>query len=101
MIKSHRTATRDRVRTTVDLPTVLRERIKEALERGAAKSQNALIVEAVERFLADLERAWLDAQFAEMVNDEAYQALQLTIAREFALVDWEAWQTVEVGDETG
>ncbi len=101
MINSHRTVTQDRVRTTVDLPTVLRERIQEALERGAAKSQNALIVQAVERFLADLERAWLDAQFAEMANDEAYQALQLTIAREFALVDWETWQAVEAGDETG
>lgn len=100
MIESHRSGTRKRVRTTVDLPITLRERIQEALERGVAKSQNALIVQAVERFLEDLERTWLDAQFAEMADDETYQTLQLIIAEEFAPVDWETWQAAEAGDET-
>lgn len=89
-----------KVRTTVDLPLVVKERVEQALERGAAKSQNALIVRAVEQFLEGLERDWLDAQFAEMAEDEAYQALQLSIAEEFAPADWETWQVVEADDET-
>lgn len=95
-----RTAAQGKVRTTVDLPLTVKERIEQALERGAAKSQNALIIQAIESFLEDLERAWIDAQFAEMADDEPYQVLQLKIAEEFAPADWETWQVVEADNET-
>lgn len=65
----------DRVRTTVDLPAAVRDRVQQAVERGAARSQNALIVQAIEQWLKDLEREWLDAQFAAMESDESYRSL--------------------------
>lgn len=85
----------ERVRTSLDLPQGLRERIRQAVQQGVAKSQNALIVQAVEEYLAQLERDWIDAQFAEMEHDEGYQVLNRQIEREFARSDWEALQTVE------
>jgi len=85
----------ERVRTSLDLPQELRERIRQAVQQGIAKSQNALIVQAVEEYLAQLERDWIDAQFAEMEHDEGYQALNCQIEAEFARSDWEALQTVE------
>jgi len=84
----------ERVRTSLDLPQGLRERIRQAVQQGVAKSQNALIVQAVEEYLAQLERDWIDAQFAEMEHDEGYQVLNRQIEREFARSDWEALQTV-------
>jgi len=80
----------DKVRTTVDLPGTLRERVHEAVARGAARSQNALIVQAVERFLRQAEQDWLDSQFAAMATDGEYRTLQLAIAEEFAPLDAEA-----------
>ena len=85
-----RSGTSGRVRTTVDLPEALRERVQEAVARGAARSQNALIVQAVERFLRQAEQDWLDSQFAAMATDDDYQTLQLAIAAEFAPLDAEA-----------
>jgi len=84
----------ERVRTSLDLPQGLRERIRQAVQQGVAKSQNALIVQAVEEYLAQLERDWIDAQFAEMKHDEGYQVLNRQIEGEFARSDWEALQTV-------
>ena len=73
-----------KVRTTVDLPETLQKRVQEAVARGTARSQNALIVQAVERFLRQAEQDWLDSQFAAMATDDDYQTLQLAIAAEFA-----------------
>jgi len=84
----------ERVRTSLDLPQGLQERIRQAVQRGVAKSQNALIVQAVEEYLAQLEQDLIDAQFAEMEHDEGYQALNRQIEGEFARSDWEALQTV-------
>jgi hypothetical protein len=38
------------------------------VRRGVARSRNRLIVEALERFLKDLEEAQIDVQFAEMAR---------------------------------
>jgi Arc/MetJ-type ribon-helix-helix transcriptional regulator len=83
------------VRTTLTLPAELRERIERAVGEGAAPSQNSLIVHAVEIYLAQQEEARIDAQFAGMAQDPAYQALQLKISAEFSASDWEALQTSE------
>lgn len=89
------TATREkeRVRTTLDLPRSFRQRIARAVERGAARSQNALVIQAIEDYLAHLEREWIDDQFAQMADDATYQTLNLQIAAEFEGSDWEAIQT--------
>jgi Arc/MetJ-type ribon-helix-helix transcriptional regulator len=92
------TTTQDKVRTTIDLPVHMRNRVQQAVERGAARSQNALIVQAIEQWLKNLERGWLDAQFAAMESDEGYRSLQLVIAEEFVPLEREAWQTAEAGD---
>jgi len=89
------------VRTTLTLPIELRERIERALGEGAAPSQNGLIVHAVEAYLAQREEARIDAQFAEMTQDPAYQMLQLQVAAEFSASDWEALQASEAGHEPG
>lgn len=90
------TAVREpRIRTTLDLPVSLRDRIQSAIKQGAAPSQNSFIVQALEEYLARLEEARIDAEFAQMEGDESYQTLQLQIAAEFAQVDWEALQTEE------
>ncbi len=85
----------DKVRMTLDLPVSVRDRIQQAVERGAARSQNALIVQAVEQWLRTLERSWVDAQFAGLATDEGYRAMQLAIAEEFARYDRETWQPDE------
>jgi len=73
-----------KILTTVEIPLQLRKRIEPAVERGVAKNQNALIIQAVEPYLDQLERAWIDEQFAAMANDDAYQALQLNMLDEFS-----------------
>ncbi len=85
----------DKTRTTVTLPVELRQRIENAVTRGAAPSQNSLIVRAVETYLTAQEEAWIDAQFAEMATDPEYQDLQRQIAAEFSVSDWEALQAGE------
>lgn len=94
-MRSDTTSRAGRVRTSLDLPRDLQEQIKQAVHRGAAKSQNALILRAVEEYLDRLKKEWIDEQFAQMEHDERYQALNLQIAREFEVSDWEALQIVE------
>lgn len=83
------------VRTTVTLPVDLMDRTQEILDRGIAPSRNALIVTAVERFLAELERQEIDRQFAAMADDAAYQALSEETAASFRDSDWEALSLAE------
>jgi len=83
------------VRTTVSLPATLVERTQRLVDSGLAQSRNAVIVAALEHFLEHLERQAIDAQFAAMADDEAYQALNLEIADEFAESDWEALMLAE------
>jgi Arc/MetJ-type ribon-helix-helix transcriptional regulator len=100
MLNSAYAGAQDKVRTTIDLPAPVRDRVQQAVERGAARSQNALIVQAIEQWLKNLERDWMDAQFAAMESDEGYRTLQLTIAEEFVPLDRETWHSSEAGDVT-
>lgn len=83
------------VRTTIHLPKKLMNRSKKIIKSGQVRSQNALIVKALEQFLDNLERKEIDAQFAAMANDVRYQTLNLKIENEFSESDWEALQTGE------
>ena len=100
MLNSTYAGVQDKVRTTIDLPASVRDRIQQAVERGAARSQNALIVQAIEQWLRNLDRSWLDAQFAGMETDESYRAMQLAIAEEFVPLDRETWQSGETDNAT-
>ncbi|PKO24076.1 MAG: hypothetical protein CVU38_00375 [Chloroflexi bacterium HGW-Chloroflexi-1] len=75
MLKPIYAVPHEKVRTTVDLPVPTRDRIQAAVEHGAARSQNALIVQAIERFLQAVERQWLDAQFAAMAEGKRHPPL--------------------------
>ena len=44
----------------------------------------------LEKLSAELERAEIDQQFAAMVEDEAYQTLQIEMTESFEESDWEA-----------
>jgi metal-responsive CopG/Arc/MetJ family transcriptional regulator len=85
----------ERTRLTVDLPKALVEKADSLVHRGAARSRNRLIAQAVEAYLKQLEEAWIDSQFAEMEHDERYRDLSLKVAEEFEHSDWEALQLEE------
>ncbi len=80
-----------KVRLSVDLPRGLVKQADAAVAQGAARSRNRLIAQAVETYLRHLEETLVDAQFAEMANDTAYQALAVQVSREFEGSDREAF----------
>lgn len=83
------------VRTTVTLPTTLLQRSQEFVDSGRIPNRNALIVAAIERFVADLEREAIDRQFAALAEDADYQTLQTDMTESFADSDWEALTQAE------
>ena len=82
-------------RTTVDLPADLLDRAQHLVEHGAIRSRNSLIVTALEKYLDQMEREAIDAQFAAMATDESHQRLMVSITEEFARSDWEALNEVD------
>jgi len=80
------------VRTTLALPADLLEAIDQAVQAGKARNRNELVAAALRHELAALQRAAIDAAFAEMAQDPAYEAEALEIATTFAATDWEAWR---------
>ena len=87
------------VRTTVSLPSDLVNWSQRFIDNGTVPSRNALIVAALEYFLAELERQEVDRQFALLVDDAAFQKLSLQVEDEFAESDWEATIMAEGGGE--
>src|SRR5438046_6800748 len=83
------------IRTTVALPAELLQAADEAVREGQARSRNELLASALRRELAARRRAAIDASFAGMAQDVAYQEEASTIAAEFAVADWEALQLGE------
>lgn len=83
------------VRTTVAIPAELVRQSQRYIDKGAVPSRNALIIAALERFLAELESQEIDQQFAAMADDEAYQELNKQLAEEFEESDWEALNKAE------
>ena len=89
------TTNQEMVRTTIHLPKKLMKRSQQLIKGGKVRSRSALIIAALEKFLDDLERKEIDAQFAAMADDTAYQSLSLEIEDEFTQSDWEAMQAGE------
>ena len=83
------------MRTTVTIPTSLMQRSQHFLDKGIVPNRNALVVSALEHFLAELERQEIDRQFAAMVDDGEYQALNEQMAESFGASDWEALRLAE------
>lgn len=82
-------------RLTVDLPRELVERADMVVKRGAVRSRNQLIAQAIGEYLHRLEEADIDARFEAMAQDEQYQRLALDLTQEFERSDWEALQLGE------
>ena len=78
------------MRTTITIPTRLMQRSQHFLDQGIAPNRNSLVIAALEHFLAELEHQEIDRQFAAMVDDVAYQALNEQMAESFVASDWEA-----------
>lgn len=83
------------MRTTVTIPTSLIKRSQHFLDKGVVSNRNALVVAALERFLADLERQEIDRQFAAMADDFEYQSVNEQIVESFGTSDWEALTLAE------
>jgi hypothetical protein len=81
-----------RVRTTVRLPRTLYDRAKKYVDREvvAADNVNDFFVAAINAYVKLLERKEIDARFAAMGEDTAYQKEAKLIAEEFSASDWEA-----------
>jgi Arc/MetJ-type ribon-helix-helix transcriptional regulator len=86
---------RETIRTTVALPKSLLAAMDAAVESGKARSRNELLARAVERELASIQRAAIDAAFAGMAEDEEYQREAAAITAEFSSADWDAFRTGE------
>ncbi len=82
-------------RTTIALPAALLAATDRAILEGKAKSRNELIARAIQRELALMRRAEIDADLAQMAQDPEYQAEVLQMEAEFAIAQWEAFQAVE------
>jgi metal-responsive CopG/Arc/MetJ family transcriptional regulator len=82
-------------RTTIALPTALLAATDRAVTDGKAKSRNELITRAIQRELALMRRAEIDADLSEMAQDAEYQAEVLQMEAEFAVAQWEALPTIE------
>ncbi len=98
-MQSHVLDKYETVRTTVTLPASLLQKGQELVDSGKVPNRNALVVAALEQFIADLERAEIDRQFAAMAEDDGYQALQTDVAESFAESDWEALADGEQSEE--
>jgi metal-responsive CopG/Arc/MetJ family transcriptional regulator len=82
-------------RTTISLPAALLAATDRAVVDGKAKSRNELIARAIQRELASIRRAEIDADLTQMGQDPEYQTEVLQMEAEFAVAQWEALQTVE------
>lgn len=61
-----------------------------AVKAGKARSRNVLLARALRRELRLTRREEIDASFAAMARDSAYQKESQERAEEFAAADWEA-----------
>lgn len=81
----------DTIQMVINLPFDLLERAERLVERGLAENRESLLRAAIERFIAELEeRISIEFQFAGMADDTEFQTLNLQVAAEFAVSDYEA-----------
>lgn len=83
------------IRTTLALPGDILDAVDQMVRQGEAHSRNEFVAYALRRELARLERIAIDEAFAGMATDIEYQEEARQIADEFAIADWEAFQSAE------
>ena len=83
------------VRTTLALPTDLLAAVDQAVQAGHARSRNEFVARALQRELAAQQRAAIDAAFAAMAEDFAYQTEAKALTDAFAQADWDALRLAE------
>ncbi len=83
------------VRTTITLPAELIDAADRAVREGRASSRDELMVAALRHELAVRDRAAIDAAFAALASDEAFQKESRQLAEEGARSGWEALQASE------
>ena len=83
------------VRTTLALPADLLAAVDQAVQAGHARSRNEFVALALQRELAAQQRAAIDAAFAAMAEDDAYQTEAQAITAAFAQADWDALRLAE------
>ena len=81
---------RKQIRTTIDIPIELSKRVNKALHKKCAPSRNALVIQALQRYLEYLEQEEIDVQIAQMTADSEYQELHGQLAKEYEPAGWEA-----------
>jgi metal-responsive CopG/Arc/MetJ family transcriptional regulator len=91
MLKSMQDMSQTQSRTTVTLPTDLLSAADRLIRDGKARSRNDLIISALRAELLRREREAVDADFALMAQDPAYQSETTRIFKEFVSADPEAW----------
>lgn len=78
------------MRTTLALPDDVLARVDQAVRDGQARSRNDFVAQALRHELDALERAAIDAAFAEMASDGDAQEEAKQLDAEFAQSSWEA-----------
>lgn len=87
---------------TFVLPPSLAQDLREAVEKGAAPSQNALVREALRREMKRLREAEIEKAYAAAAADPLYVQDLEECMRDFAALDRDALQYIDAepqGDE--
>jgi hypothetical protein len=94
MPKTKQRSRKRKIRTTISLPEPVYEAARSLVNSHASPdaSMNALFEAAVTAYLKQFKRKELDAQFAAMAGDPAYQGEVAAISEEFSQSDWEAFE---------
>ena len=82
-------------RITIALPAGLLAATDRAVTSGKAKNRTELITRAIQRELLLIRRAEIDADLLDIAQDIEYQSEVLKLEAEFAVAQWEAFQTIE------
>jgi len=87
----------EKVRTTVTLPKEVYDEVRSLIEEKATPSQTvtAFFATAIVAYLRLLKRKRIDAEFAAMATDAAYQKQARLLSQEFISSDWEAFAQAE------
>jgi len=86
-----------KVRTTLSLPERLYEEARSVVgtKVAPAASINGFFVSAIRAYVKLIQRKQIDAKFAGMSDDAAYQNEAGRISEEFSQSDWEAFERAE------
>jgi hypothetical protein len=87
----------EKVRTTVRLPKSIYDEARTMVEDSVVPvdSLNDFLVTAIATYVKLLKRKRVDAAFAEMARDSAYQEESRQISEEFSQSDWDALEIAE------